>query len=830
MKSKTLNKYKLAYDTIAAWYASRGWEPFKFQTDVWESYLKGYNGLIHSATGTGKTYAGWLGPVIEWLQKSMQPQGKKKSKAEKGLKVIWITPIRSLANDIVKSLKIPIEELQIPWAVEARTGDTSTAQRLRQKKSFPDALVTTPESLTLLLSQADSGDIFENVKCVIVDEWHELLSSKRGVMMELALARIRAQNPDIRVWGISATIGNLDIAMQTLLGNTERRAEKYKAKVVRGHIPKKIVIDSIIPDNIEVFPWAGHIGLKLLGKVVKEIEKYRSVIVFTNTRSFTEIWYQAILEIRPDWAGIISLHHGSLDRDVREFVENGLRSGKLKCVISTSSLDLGVDFSSVDRVIQVGSPKGVARLLQRAGRSGHQPGSISRITCVPTHSLELIEVAAVRAAAEQGHIESRYPVEQPLDLLVQHLISMALTGFKYEEMFTEVLSTYSYRNLTRTEYEWALDFITRGGNMLGAYDEYRKVILEDGIYKVTDRRIAYRHRMTIGTIVSDSALVVKYVKGSTLGTIEESFIARLRPGDKFTFAGKILELVRVRDMTAWVKRAASAKGVIPRWDGGRLPLSSELSNAIRDRLEEARKGRYTSKEMEAIFPILDLQEKWSVIPAANELLIEQVETSEGHHIFIFPFEGRLVHEGLSALLAYRISKITPITFSIAMNDYGFELLAPDPIPLAEAISKDLFANENLVEDIRQSINASELARRQFREVARIAGLIFQGYPGSKKSTSQLQASSGLFYDMFAKYDPENLLIYQANREVMEKQLEQSRLGKTLERIQASRIVIKELERPSPLSFPIFVDGLRQKVSSEKLEARIKKMKLNFEID
>jgi ATP-dependent Lhr-like helicase len=826
--SKTLDKYKPAYETITGWYASRGWEPFKFQTDVWEAYLKGYNGLIHSATGTGKTYAGWLGPVIEWLQKSLS--NEKRHKPEKGLKVIWITPIRSLANDIVKSLRIPVEELNIPWAVEARTGDTTTTQRLRQKKNFPDALVTTPESLTLLLSQADTADIFKNVKCVVVDEWHELLSSKRGVMMELALARIRKQNPDIRVWGISATIGNLDIAMQTLLGNTERRAKSYKSKVVRGQVPKKIVIDSIIPDNIEVFPWAGHIGLKLLDKVVKEIEKYRSVIVFTNTRSFTEIWYQAILDIRPDWAGIISLHHGSLDRDVREFVENGLRTGKLKCVISTSSLDLGVDFSSVDRVIQIGSPKGVARLLQRAGRSGHQPGSISRVTCVPTHSLELIEVAAVRAAAEEGHIESRYPVEQPLDLLVQHLVSMALTGFRYEEMFGEILSTYSYRNLTVGEFDWALDFITRGGNMLGAYDEYRKVTLEDGLYKVTDRRIAYRHRMTIGTIVSDSALVVKYVKGSTLGTIEESFIARLRPGDKFTFAGKILELVRVREMTAWVKRAASAKGVIPRWDGGRLPLSSELSNAIRDRLEEARNGRYTSREMDAVFPILDLQAKWSVIPAAHELLIEHVETDEGHHIFIFPFEGRLVHEGLSALLAYRISKITPITFSIAMNDYGFELLAPDPIPLQEALSKDLFANENLVDDIRQSLNASELARRQFREVARIAGLVFQGYPGSKKSTRQLQASSGLFYDMFAKYDPENLLVYQANREVLEKQLEQSRLGKTLDRIQASKIIIKELERPSPLSFPILVDGLRQKVSSEKLEARVKKMKLNFDVD
>jgi ATP-dependent Lhr-like helicase len=811
-----LNRSK-GYKTITGWLKSHGWKSFKFQKEVWEKYRSGYSGLIHSATGTGKTYAAWLGTLIEELN-----SGKKSSR---GIKVLWVTPIRSLANDIQNALLKPVKELGIDWEVEIRTGDTSSSIRSKQKKSLPHALITTPESITLLLSQQDAEDKFKNLRMIVVDEWHEMMASKRGVMMELVLARLRKLNPDLRIWGISATLGNLDIALKALLGNDLKKKDH---SIVKGEIPKEIKIDSIIPESIEKFPWAGHIGLKLLPDVIKQVEDYRSVIIFTNTRSFTEIWYQAILEARPDWAGIISLHHGSLGKDVRTFVENGLRSGKLKCVISTSSLDLGVDFSNVDRVLQIGSPKGVARLLQRGGRSGHQPGSESRITCVPTHALELIEFAAVRNAARQGHIESRYPVDKPLDLLVQHLVTMALPGFEYKEMFKEITSTYSYRNLSQIEYDWALEFITKGGNTLEAYDEYRKVNVKDRFYKVIDRKIAYRHRMSIGTIVSDASMNVKFLKGSSIGTIEESFIARLSKGDKFTFAGRVLEFIRVREMTAYVKPAKSVRGVIPRWAGGRMPLSSELSNAIRKELEKAMNGIYDSEEMKAMIPLLELQKKWSTIPAGNELLIERTKTAEGYHLFFYPFEGRLVHEGLSALLAYRISKISSITFSMAMNDYGFELLSSSPIPLEHALDNDLFSGENLLEDIRASLNASELARRQFRETARIAGLVFQGFPGSQKSTRQIQASSGLFYDIFLKYDPENLLLLQANKEVMEKQLEQSRLSRTLERIRQSKIMIKETARPTPLAFPIMVDRMRDKVSSEKLSDRVRKMQLRLE--
>jgi len=617
--------------------------------------------------------------------------------------------MRALANDIVKSLKMPINDMEVGWTIEARTGDTTSAQRARQKKKLPDVLVTTPESLTLLISQKDSQKIFSDLRCIVIDEWHELLSSKRGVMTELALARLRKWNKiserksgvKLKVWGVSATIGNLEDALKVLIGAKKNQ----KSKIVEGVQNKELVIDSIIPDVIEKFPWAGHIGLKLLPKVVAEIDKYRSVIVFTNTRSQTEIWFQSILEARPDWAGKIALHHGSINKRVREFVENELREGRMKCVVSTSSLDLGVDFTPVERVMQIGSPKGVARLLQRAGRSGHQPGAISRVTCVPTNALELIEITAARDAAYAKKVEPRPPIEKPLDLLTQHLVTLALSnGYELDEVYKEVKSTYSYRNLTEAEFLWALDFVTKGGTTLEAYPEFHKVVkdAEDDKYKVESRRIAARHRMSIGTIVSDSSMIIKFVKGNTLGSIEESFIARLKPGDVFIFAGRPLEFVKSKEMTAYVRKAKTNKGIIPRWDGGRLPLSNLMAEGIRRNINNAKHGIYKSSEMLAIKPLLEFQEKLSVLPAYNEILIEKVKTREGYHVFFYPFEGRLVHEGMHALFGYRISKIKPMTFSMSSNDYGFELLSSEEYPLKKLLQTD-YLNRYIVNDISESL-------------------------------------------------------------------------------------------------------------------------------
>jgi len=834
------------------WFKSRGWKPFDFQREVWSAYLSGESGLIHAATGTGKTLAAWWGPVVEWMTEQGSPSpsralsiaaklgaskpvtvtssdSKRKARGRSAappLRVLWITPLRALAADTLEALLAPARDLELPWTIESRTGDTSSAARARQSRRLPTALVTTPESLSLLLTHDNAVELFGDLRAVIVDEWHELIGTKRGVQVELALARIRKLRPEARTWGLSATIGNLGQARDALLGCG---AGAPMGRIVRGVEPKTVVVDALLPETIDRFPWAGHLGTQLLPKVIAAIEEGQSAIVFTNTRSQTEIWYQAILAERPDWAGSIALHHGSLERKKREWVEDQLRIGGLRCVVATSSLDLGVDFAPVDRVLQVGSPKAIARLLQRAGRSGHRPGAISRVTCVPTNALELVEIAAARDGINAGAMESRFPVERPLDVLAQHLVTVALGGgFESADLLAEVRCTHAYHGLTDAEWDWALRFVSSGGEALRAYPEYARLVVEDGRYVVRARDVARRHRLAIGTIVSDAQISVSYLHGGSLGTMEEGFIARLRAGDRFFFAGKSLEFVRVRDMKAWVRRAPNGRGAIPRWMGSRLPLSGELADKLRHRLGEAANGVFGGEEMRALEPIFEVQQEWSAIPGPGEILIERLKTREGWHLYFYPFEGRLVHEGLAALFAYRLSRLRPISFTMSSNDYGLELLSAVEPPLDEALRAGLFSPERLLEDVPASLNATEMARRQFREIARVAGLVFPGFPRSGKTARQLQASSGLFFDVFQRHDPGNLLITQAHREVLERQLERSRLGVALQRLSDSRVVLTNPPRPTPLAFGLLVDRTREKVSSETLSSRVRRMQLILE--
>jgi ATP-dependent Lhr-like helicase len=387
-----------------------------------------------------------------------------------------------------------------------------------------------------------------------------------------------------------------------------------------------------------------------------------------------------------------------------------------------------------------------------------------------------------------------------------------------------VRTAWAYRDLTAAEWDWTLDFVTRGGPALAAYPEYRRVVERDGLYTMPDRAIARRHRMSIGTITSDAALTVQYVNGGRLGTVEESFLSRLRPGERFIFAGRTLELAEVRDMTAWVRRAKGKSSAVPRWMGGRMPLSTELAAAVRRLLENARDGVFASPEMAAMRPILELQARWSAIPAADELLIERLKSREGHHLFLYPFEGRLVHEGLAALLALRFTRLRKATFSLSVNDYGIEFLTPDAFPFEEALRPALFTRERLVEDILESVNLSELARRQFRDIARVAGLVLPSLPGARKSTRQVQASSSLLYDVFLKYDPDNLLLVQARREVLEQHFEQNRLAGTLERLEHSPLELVPVRRPTPLAFPLVVERISASLSNESLLERVERLK------
>ena len=801
-------------------FARNNWKPFPFQKKAWKSYADGKSGLVHAPTGTGKTYAVWTPTLLEWMS---EQKGKEMPKRAPQLRVLWLTPLRALVEDTTRTLEELSEGLGLPWSIQSRTGDTSASLKAKQRKRFPSCLVTTPESLSLLLSYPDTKSAFSDLRAVIVDEWHELLATKRGTQTELCLARLRRWNPQLKTWGLSATLGNLQTALSTLTGT------EGKGTLINGDLKKKFVVQTIIPKNMEKFPWAGHLGGRLVEQVARQIEKAGTTLVFTNVRSQTEYWYHALLSIRPQWEKDLGIHHGSLDRKDRTQVEERLRMGSIRAVVCTSSLDLGVDFSPVEQVIQIGGPKGVARLLQRAGRCGHQPGATSRVICVPTQAMELIEYAAAREAMEARKIEEREPLRAPLDLLAQHLVTLALGGgFEEKATLNEIRSAWSYRHITEKEWGWVLEFVMRGGKTLRAYDQFKRVAHRDGMHFVNSKVIGRFHRMSIGTITSDTAITVKFKTGKTLGTIEESFISRIQPKANFFFAGKLLRLERVRDLTAIVSKAKSGKGAIPVWGGGKSPLSSELALAVREKIRQASEGIFDQAEMKAISPTLALQEKFSILPKPSEFLIERTETKEGTNWFLFPFAGRLANEGLAALVSYRMSKITPMSLSVSFNDYGFHLCSNADLTLDRQQWSELLSPEGLLEELLACMNLSEMAKRQFREVARVAGLIFQGYPGAQKSARQVQASGGLFFDVFAKYDPGNLLLEQARREVLERQLEVRRIEDKLLEIQKQEVVIRKTPRLTPFGFPLWAESLRTQVSSESWGDRVRKMAKDLE--
>jgi ATP-dependent Lhr-like helicase len=862
--------------------------------------------LVNAPTGCGKTYSVYLGSIIQFI--NHHPTNYQSLK-NNGLQLLWITPLRALAKDIGRAMEEVIAELGMQWKVGIRNGDTTSSERQKQKRQIPEVLIITPESLHLFLAQKSYTESLKTLRVIAVDEWHELIGSKRGVQVELAISRIvgswqlavdsqsrignrqslvenvesgdtkpitnnqqlSINNYQLSLWGISATIGNLEEAKEVLLSPITN-----DGIIVKANLDKQIDIYSIIPDEIEKYPWAGHLGIKLAEQIIPIIEASTTTLIFINTRGMAERWYQTLLDVAPQLAGAIALHHGSIEQELRLWVEDALHTQTLKAVVCTASLDLGVDFRPVDTVIQVGSPKGVSRFLQRAGRSGHKPGDISKIYFLPTHSLELVEAAALKQAIKQHLIEGREPMLLCFDVLTQYLCTLAVgEGFTAAQIFKEVKGTYCFSDITKDEFNEVLLHITIGGKALQQYDEYKKVEIEDGIYKIKNRRTAMRHRMHIGTIVSDAMMKVKFISGGYIGVIEEFFISRLEPGDVFTLAGRNVELVNIKEMTAFVKKSNSKKSIVPSWMGGRMSLTANLGHVLRETfsrvsqvneeseivngerkhgigdrkslVEKEEKKIYNDKcsiinnqlpsvnyqlstansyspELTALQPLFALQAALSHIPKANELLVEQIEGKDGFHLVVYPFEGRQVHEAMSALLAHRIGQITPITFSISMNDYGFELLSDQPIPVDDSNIYELLTSDNLVADIQKSVNSVEMASRKFRDIAVIGGLIFQGMPGEQKKARHLQSSASLLFKVFNEYDPNNLLLRQAYNEVFTQQMEETRLRTALQRIQQSRIVLTFPKRLTPLSFPIVVDGLnRNNLSSEKLEDRVRRM-------
>jgi ATP-dependent Lhr-like helicase len=819
------------YNIVQQWLAQKGYAPFSFQEEAWRHIINAKSGLVNAPTGCGKTYAIFLGSVIQFM--NQYPTDYKQQK-KLGLQLLWVTPLRALAKDIARAMQEVVDELELPWRVGIRNGDTDTGERQKQKRNMPEVLIITPESLHLLLAQKNCSEIFTSLQIIAVDEWHELMGGKRGVQVELAVSRLVAvvasQQRQLCVWGISATIGNLEEAKQVLLYPAAPLNQKEDwGEIVKANLDKQIDIISIIPDEVEKYPWAGHLGIKLAEKVVPIIEQSKTTLIFINTRGMSEVWYQTLLTIAPQLAGAIALHHGSIEQELRLWVEDALHTEKLKAVVCTASLDLGVDFRPVDTVIQVGSPKGVARFLQRAGRSGHQPGETSTIYFLPTHALELVEAVALQKAVAVGFMESKIPMLLCFDVLVQYLCTLACgDGFVPNQLLQEIRATYCFNEMTDEEWIELLQQITKGGVALQQYDEYNKVEIVDGVYKIISRRVAMRHRMHIGTIISDAMLKVKLLNGKYIGVIEEYFISKLDPGAIFTLAGRNLELVAIKDMTVMVRLSTAKKSIVPSWMGGRMSFSSNLGEMLRQTFEQTFANDNGFPEIIALQGLFALQQQLSHIPKRNELLVELIDTKDGFHLFVYPFEGRFVHEAMAALLAYRISKKMAITFSIVMNDYGFELLSDQPIPVDEVNLYQLLSEHNLLIDIQKSINAVEMAKRKFRDIAVIGGLIFQGMPGEQKKARHLQSSASLLFKVFSEYDVNNILLKQAYREVFDQQMEEVRLRTALKRIAESTIVLTRPKQLTPFCFPIKVDSLRENLSSEKLEDRVKRMQLQLE--
>lgn len=831
---------------IKDWYQQKNWEQFAFQQEMMQAYINGFSGLLNAPTGSGKTFAMFLPFIANYIN---QNPDNYQEKSNQGLLMLWITPLRALTNDIQKAMQTVVDDLGIPWKIAARTGDTSSADKQAIKRKPPEVLLTTPESLHLMLAQKEYPKAFKNLQVVVTDEWHELLGTKRGVQLELGLSRLKSLRnkqettkvatntadhglstmDSLKIWGISATIGNLEEAADVLLGPL---FPTNKKTLVRANLTKKLEIKSIIPENVEKYSWSGHIGLKLLPQVMEIVAQSKTTLIFTNTRAQSEIWYHAILDNYPQYAGVMAMHHGSLDNKLRAWVEEALHAAILKLVVCTSSLDLGVDFRPVDTVIQIGSPKGVARFMQRAGRSGHHPGATSKAYFVPTHSLELLEGAALKYGIKNEIFESRDPIILAYDVLIQYLVTLAVSdGFKAEETYQQIITTFAYADLSRNEFHDMLQFITRGGKSLSAYDEFLKVEIEDGLFKVNDRRVAMRHRLSMGTITGDVNVRVKFQSGGSLGTVEEGFISKLKAGDVFWFAGRSLEFIRFKDMTAIVKKSNKKKGQLASWVGSRMPLSSQLSAVFREKLDEVALGLEEDEEVKALRPLFDRQIKQSHLPFKTDFLIEILQSRDGFHYFFYPFEGRLVHEGLASLFAYRLTKLKSASFSIAMNDYGFELLTDEAMPLEQSIAEGLFSDKNLLDDIQLSLNANEMARRRFRDIAHIAGLVFTGFPGKPIKNKHLQSSTSLLFDVFNEYEKDNLLVRQAYNEALAYQLEEFRLRAALKRIQEQKIIIKITEGPSPFAFPVMVDRLnREKLSTETVEERVAKMIGKLEID
>jgi len=807
----------MPFEHITAYFKNKGFQPFPFQLEAWKRTVSGHHQLIQCPTGSGKTLAA-TGAMIDQLLAAPN---------SKGLRLLYVTPLRAMTKDLELALKDPLSSTNI--TVLARNGDTSAKDRASLFRKHPQILMTTPESLSVILSSPKSKELFAELELIVVDEWHDLMATKRGVQMSLCLQRLLKLSKKATITGISATLKDPHMALNVLLPNGET------GQLTQAHIDRVVALTICESTDDARLPWAGHLGLSLLKPVSQTLIKGQTTLLFTNTRNQAEQWFQALSIVRMDLS--IALHHGSLASATRQDVETKLKTGEIDCVVATSALDLGVDFQAVERIIQIGSPRSVSRLIQRAGRASHRPGEGTDVLLVPTNRLHLNEYAALADALDTESLEPIRPPEHCLDVLIQHLVTMALQGpWKPDDMFEEVTQAWAYRHMTRETFERLLTVLTKGSDSLKEYPEYRRLEeREDGRFILVSNQAARRHRMSIGTIVSHAHVRVKMRRGKSLGEVEESFAGRLQPGDVFRFSGKRLEVVRFSDGELIVKPAGSRKASeIPRWTGGRLPLSETLatrvvadfqrSNPLSQRIQNSQWLARALKET------AEIQARISQCPETEVTIAERFKTRDGHHLCIYPFAGWLVHQALGPLMASRIAKLTPATLTVTVNDYGIELLSPEagPLDICTEQWSSIVQPRELQHDLEKALNLSELVRRQFRATARISGLIFEGYPGRQKSLRMLQTSAGLLYDVLSQYDPNHVLLGQAKNDVLRDEFDIERLLEVLQSLEQQPVQVKEIAQPSPLALPLVIDRLSSRLSTETIAQRMERMTRSFD--
>src|SRR5882757_9899835 len=828
--ARTIDAAPLLPDTFTRWFAQRGWAPRAHQLELLAKARDGRSSLLIAPTGGGKTLAGFLPTLVELSERNARPRGLQSTgrgvARSQGLHTLYISPLKALAVDIARNLETPVREMGLPIRIETRTGDTPTSKRQRQRRDPPDILLTTPEQLALLLASADAPYLFGNLRRVVLDELHALVTSKRGDLLSLGLARLWRLAPGLAMTGLSATVAEPEDLSRFLVPQPEGGTSRADLVIADGGAEPHV---TMLPPG-EYLPWAGHSARHAFPQIYELIKQHKMTLVFVNTRSQAEMIFNALWQINDDNLAI-ALHHGSLDVAQRRKVEDAMTAGRLRAVVCTSSLDLGVDWGDIDLVINVGAPKGSSRLLQRIGRANHRLDEPSRGILVPANRFEVLECeAAIGAVADNA--QDTPPLRTgALDVLAQHVLGCACgEAFLADELFAEVRTAAPYAGLSRSDFAAVLDFVATGGYALKAYERFAKIRMnKDGRWRVANPMVAQRYRMNVGTIVEADMLKVRLVRsraggaghtgaiargGRLLGEVEEYFIEMMVPGDTFVFAGEILKYEALVEDEVYVSRSNAKDPKVPAYEGGKFPLSTYLAARVRKMLSEPAQWKHLPEQ---VGEWLRIQQWRSLVPRQDQLLVETFPRGDKFYLVCYPFEGRLAHVTLGMLLTRRLERARLKPMGFVANEYALAIWGLGDVGFkisrGELSLPQLFDEDMLGDDLEAWLAESALMKRTFRNCAIIAGLIERRFPGEEKSRRQMTVSTDLVYDVLRKHQPDHLLLRAARGDAATGLLDIRRLGEMLSRIRG-RIIHKALDHVSPLAVPVMLEIGRESVYGE----------------